>query len=92
MGLSWSDTAPPDDLCRYHHVVAKTPLGEIFIEWKGWKAVPSFTAQLPWGDWVVGDDLADAKRLVQKAWNKKAAEIQALAVEAYEKAKGDDDA
>lgn len=36
--LTWSDPAPPDESCRYDHVTAQTPFGQISIEWKSWKA------------------------------------------------------
>lgn len=36
--LVWTDPAPPNDIdCRYDHVRADTPFGQISIEWKSWK-------------------------------------------------------
>jgi hypothetical protein len=67
--LKWSEVSPPTDECRYTHVVSETPLGKITIEWKGWKEYDSPCATMPWGAFVVGSDLDDAKDRVQQAWD-----------------------
>jgi hypothetical protein len=41
--LEWSDPSPPNDDCRYDHVVAATPWGPMRIEWKGWKQHDSYS-------------------------------------------------
>ena len=44
--IEWSEERDPNDECCYTHVKAETPLGEIFITWKGWKE-----------DWLISYDL-----------------------------------
>lgn len=79
MSLAWSDWMPPDESCSYNHVIAETPLGRILIDWKGWKDMPTFTAQLPWGVFIYAGDLEEAKRLVQEAWDEMVGSVRALA-------------
>lgn len=69
MPLQWSEVRSPDDECSYTHIVSKTPLGDLTIEWKGWKDHDTPDCRLPWGDYVFGSDLDDAKAAVQKAWD-----------------------
>lgn len=80
MPLEWSEPRPPTrDVCHYDHVVAETPLGQIIIEWKSWKCPgEGYTAHMPWDHFVVGDNLDDAKRKVQEAWNRMAAKVAAV--------------
>ncbi|CAH9013247.1 conserved hypothetical protein [Vibrio phage 495E54-1] len=41
--MKWSEELPPNEKCRYNHVVYNCPiLGDIFIEWKGWKEYDSY--------------------------------------------------
>lgn len=69
MPIQWSEERPPNKECSYDHVVAETPLGQLFIEWKGWKDYPSPTCELPWGEMTFGNTVEDAKKEVQVAWN-----------------------
>lgn len=80
-GLQWSEERPPTtNASFYDHVVAHTPLGDIFIEWKGWKENDSKCAHMPWKDDVTISEptLEEAKNCVQHKWNLKVAEMQAL--------------
>ncbi len=79
MTLSWSEERQPCADCRYTHVVSETPLGKIVIEWKGWKDYDSPMCNMPWGEFFIGNDLADTKRMVQEAWNRMARQVLALA-------------
>jgi hypothetical protein len=79
--ITWSEQQEPCDECRYTHVVADTPLGKLYIEWKGWKDHDSPTCILPWGEHICGTDLPDAKNRVQTAWNVKVREVARHAYE-----------
>lgn len=82
MPLQWSEPREPNDECPYTHVVSETPLGTLQIEWKGWKDNDGPTCNLPWeseDSFVVGDDLDDAKRKVQDAWDKQVARMAMFA-------------
>lgn len=35
--LLWSEEYPPDNSCRYNHILATIPFGSYLISWKGWK-------------------------------------------------------
>jgi hypothetical protein len=80
MPLQWSEPRPPTkDVCSYDHVVAETPLGEIRLEWKGWKDHgDSPCGEMPWGEFIVAHDLNDAKAAVQAAWDKMIPTLAAL--------------
>lgn len=70
MPLEWSEPRPPTkDVCSYDHVVASTPLGDIRLEWKSWKDT-SPCGDMPWGEFVIGWNLEDAKQNAQAAWDK----------------------
>lgn len=47
MPLEWSEPRPPNDECRYDHVVAPLAGGQIRIIWKGWKDYPSYEVLFP---------------------------------------------
>ena len=80
MPIEWSEPRPPTkDVCHYDHVVAQTPLGEIRLEWKGWKDHDSPCGNMPWGEFIIAHDLDDAKAAVQEAWNVMAPKVVALA-------------
>jgi hypothetical protein len=81
--IAWSEQREPCEECRYTHVVSETPLGKLYIEWKGWKDCSSPTCHMFDGTFVLANDLADAKELVQAAWDKMAADVARLAT-AYE--------
>lgn len=71
MPLEWSEHRPPTkDVSHYDHVIAKTPLGDIMLEWKGWKGYDSPCCEMPWGEFVHGTDLDDAKQMAQAAWDR----------------------
>lgn len=67
MPINWSEIRGPNKACHYNHVVAESPIGELRIEWKGWKDYDSPTCMLPWGEFVLGNDLAEAKENVRAA-------------------------
>lgn len=72
--LQWSEERRPNDECSYTHVLCETPLGKITIEWKGWKDYDQPCCTMPWGEFVSGSTLDEAKANVQAAWDKKIAE------------------
>ena len=81
MGLTWSDERPPSKECSYDHVVTDTPLGRIYIEWKGWKERPAYTCCFEWMpdlDHFCGSSLDETKELVQDGWDKMVDAIRAL--------------
>lgn len=75
MALEWSEVRQPiEGVSFYTHTEAETPMGIIRLEWKGWKERgDSPTAQMPWGELVIGSDVEDGKQVVQAAWDKMAA-------------------
>ncbi len=79
MPLAWSDQREPGETSCYKHVVAETPLGDLIIEWKGWKDNDSPGCQMPWGEYVSGRDLVEAKANIQSAWDAMSAKVAALA-------------
>lgn len=71
MPLEWSEPKPPTkDVCSYDHIIAATPLGEIRIEWKSWKSYDSPSCEMPWGEYVTGACLSEAKLEAQAAWDR----------------------
>ena len=71
MPLEWSEVSKPKkDVSSYTHVIAETPLGQIILEWKGWKEYGDDPCcEMPWGEFVVGYTLDEAKQKVQKSWD-----------------------
>ena len=70
--LQWSNVREPNELVRYHHVIAETPFGMFLITWKGWKErdTPTVDAS-PCGDvFIAGVDLEDTKRLAEEEYRK----------------------
>ena len=63
--LAWSDPAPPDETCRYDYITAETPFGSVRLEWKGWKDYDAPCGHTPWGEFVIGDTLDEAKAAAQ---------------------------
>ena len=90
--LKWSERRDPDRDCSYNHVVAETPLGEIYVEWRGWKNYDTPTAHMPWVDmgdgFVHGDDIEDAKKKVQASWDAMAQRMAALSSTSHTKEQG----
>lgn len=78
MPLVWSEEQQPNEKSSYTHVVSDTPLGSLLIEWKGWKHYDSPMCETPWGQFIAGNDVGDAKAQVQKAWDEMAARVAAL--------------
>ena len=70
MPLEWSEPCEPTEGCRYDHVVCVTPLGAIRLEWKSWKAYDSPTGEMPWGEFIIGHSLEEAKAEAQAAWDR----------------------
>ncbi len=69
-GLKWSDPSPgKEGVSHYDHVIAETPLGEIKLEWKSWKEYDEPCGSMPWGEWIVGFTLEEAKSKAQAAWD-----------------------
>ena len=72
--MKWSKESPPNENCHYNHVVYSCPLlGEIFIEWKGWKQHDSYDCYVMNSDLetiigVSGCSLAEAKTVVEKQY------------------------
>lgn len=72
MTLAWTEPQKPDGKTSfYDHVIAETPLGQIKLEWKSWKKYDATCGQMPWGEFVVGSNLEEAKADVQAKWNEK---------------------
>jgi len=67
MPLIWSEEREPNYECSYTHVVSETPLGKIYIECKGWKEDDTSCCNTPWGDFILGYNLEDAKDKVQES-------------------------
>ena len=79
MPLEWSEPRPPTkDVCSYDHIVAVTPLGEIRLEWKSWKQYDAPCGEMPWGEFIIGSSVDDAKQLAQAAWDKMIPTLGAL--------------
>jgi len=81
MALIWSEERMPCPRCRYNHVVAETPFGPLYIEWKGWKDYPSYDCSFYWTKdhtHFVGDSLEEIKGLVQDGWSKMVSVLQEL--------------
>lgn len=67
--IEWSELKAPNKEVGYEHVVAKTPLGQITIEWLYWREGDSKVAEMPWGDFVSGETFDQAKVAVQASWD-----------------------
>lgn len=61
--LQWSAERQPCEACRYNHVVASVDvLGEISIEWKGWKPSDSYVVYV-FGEYVASLASLDGAKL-----------------------------
>lgn len=40
--MNWSEEKEANKEIPYTHIICDTPLGRIVIDWKGWKAFPSY--------------------------------------------------
>lgn len=67
--LNWSEPSPPNAACPYHHCVAQTPLGEIRLGWDESADIDPACCSMPWGEFISGVGLNEAKRNVQIAWD-----------------------
>lgn len=70
--IEWSEPRPPlEGVCRYNHVVARVPLGEFSIEWKGWKEQDGRVIYFN-GEYIdCADDLDEAKKRASEYYTKK---------------------
>ena len=51
--MKWTEHREPNSEIPYDHIIAETPLGRVTIEWKGWKAYPSYTVYIgEYGDYI----------------------------------------
>lgn len=80
MPLRWSDERGPCEDCRYNHIVAETPFGPVYIEWKGWKPHDAPGCIPPWGQgkYISGDDVPDAIAKVQASFDAMAEKVAEL--------------
>lgn len=79
MSLKWSEESPPNDIISYNHIKCETPIGELVIDWKGWKDDPSYDAYLTGSNYVwIGSEssLEDAKEQAKKFMEHKIKELQ----------------
>ena len=83
MTLIWTERIAPDGDCPYDHVIAETPLGDIRLEWKGWKENDSPCGYMPWNadNFVIGCDLDAAKAAAQIAWDAMVQKVAALSTQ-----------
>lgn len=61
--MNWTEPKPPTEgVSRENHILCETPLGEIIIEWKGWKENPSYSVTLNHTKYLgVGYNLEEVK-------------------------------
>lgn len=71
--LVWTDVQEPNSEICYHHIKAKTPFGDIVIDWKGWKDFPSFDISWNIGKFHYFDTVSSLEEAMDAAndyWNK----------------------
>ena len=71
--FTWSEERTPNNESYYNHVKANIPfLGNIFIEWKGWKEYDTYSCYIYLGgDTLIEVEeysLDDAKRKVEEQY------------------------
>lgn len=89
--IKWSKEGVPGDrphtdyphsesAMRYNFIFAETPLGPIFIEWKGWKITPSYDVTL-FGELIAESTstLEDAKLKTEQYLQRQADEYRKVA-------------
>lgn len=61
--MQWTEPSKPlDGVSYYDHVILKTPIGDIIIEWKSWKEMDSYCITLNGDKWIGSEyDLDSAK-------------------------------
>lgn len=64
--LEWSEERQPNEDSCYNHVVAKSPLGKILIEWKGWKEDDSRAVSVDGSYLDYAHDLEGAKLVAEQ--------------------------
>lgn len=64
--LQWSEHRKPDEIIRYDHVLAESPIGLFSIEWKSWKEHDSYAVYLDSEYIAVGNDIADAMLIAER--------------------------
>lgn len=65
--MKWTESKPPiQGVSYYNHCICESPLGQIKIEWKGWKEYPSYDIQID-DKWIACEyDLEDAKNAARE--------------------------
>ncbi len=77
--LSWTEPKPPGGSSRYDHVEAETPFGTYMITWKSWKDHGDYCIEFGASGMefvTVASDLAEAKEVAQKDFEKRLAGCQ----------------
>lgn len=75
----WSEERPPiENVSFYDHVVSKTPIGNMVIDWKSWKDRPDY--DIHFNDQWIGcaDSLEDAKKEGEEYLLSKLGELSAF--------------
>lgn len=64
--MKWTEENKPNYQIPYNHIVCPTPIGDITIEWKGWKERPSYDVMSD-DKWLGSEyTLDNAKKLAEK--------------------------
>ena len=63
--MNWSEEYKPNEEVRYNHIKLSTPIGEVLIDWKGWKEYPCYDVCCD--DKYIGTtyDLEEAKQIAE---------------------------
>lgn len=64
--LQWSEHRKPDEIIRYDHVLAESPIGLFSIEWKSWKEHDSYAVYLDSEYIADSNDIADAMLIADR--------------------------
>ena len=73
--MNWTEPQAPNDKCSYNHVTCQTPLGEMLIDWKGWKDYPSYGVQLNGYYITTAYSLEESKEAAENFIKEKANEL-----------------
>ena len=75
--MNWTEPKPPTEgVSREDHILCETPLGEIIIEWKGWKENPSYGVMLNHTEYLgVEYSLEEAKLVAYNYLKNKSKEL-----------------
>ena len=44
--MNWTEENEANNSISYNHVICDTPIGQIIIEWKGWKERPDYSIDI----------------------------------------------